>query len=449
MTRSQGPRWDGMLHWVLPAMLTLGAATVLLSGRDLAKMFLDLQNGGGVPMHPAVPWLQRIVSLLLVVIAVERLATHFSLRRPLPSPLLAWTFVSYWAATVAVPAFFGSHPKISHEYLYPLVIGMAGMVATERERGKVVDAARTALFLFMLAGVALIPVDAPLVLDSLYRQGLMQGVPRFGGLAPHAVAMGMFAQVFLLCLWARPFSNRWLNRFAWALGLGVLFFAQSKTSWIAFVVCSIAMLGVRHGANVWRRIGDPRENAFGIVFCIGVIAVVGALLALILVGNVETAAASFLDTPEGAQLMTLNGREQIWAIAMEEWHANQLFGYGPGLWDGDFRAAIGMANATSAHNQFLDTLARSGSVGAAVLVLYAIVLVVLSIRSARQTGGLSLALMLALALHSISEVPLLLFGYGTEFFTHLLLLITIATASAPRVEVLPARARQNNYKVAS
>lgn len=449
MTRSQSQRREGFLHWVLPVMLSLGAITVLLSGRDLARMFLDLQNAGGVPMHPAVPWLQRIVSLLLVVIAVERLANHFALRRQLPSPLLTWTFLSYWTATVAIPAFFGSHPQISHEYLYPVVIGMAGMVATEHERGKVVDAARTALFLFLVASVALVPVDPTLVLDSLYRQGLLPGVPRFGGLAPHAVAMGMFAQVFLLCLWARPFSNAWLNRFAWALGLGVLFFAQSKTSWVAFVVCSLAMLAVRHGQNVWRRIGDPRESAFGIVFCLGVIAVVGALLALILVGNVEATAANFLDTSEGAQLMTMNGREQIWVIAMEEWHANQLFGYGPSLWDGDFRASIGMPNATSAHNQFLDTLARSGSIGAAVLVLYAIVVVVLSIRYARRTGGLSLALMLALALRSVSEVPLILFGYGTEFFTHLLLLVTIASAAAPRVEVVTAPARHNNYKVAS
>ena len=64
----------------------------------------------------------------------------------------------------------------------------------------------------------------------------------------------------------------------------------------------------------------------------------------------------------------------------------------------------------------MDTLARSGSVGAAALVLYAAVLLVLSVRYARATGGFSLALFLALALRSISEVPLLLFGYGTELF---------------------------------
>ena len=72
----------------------------------------------------------------------------------------------------------------------------------------------------------------------------------------------------------------------------MLFFAQSKTSWIAFVVCGIAMLLVRHG-GVWRRLSDPRESAFGIMLCVGVIGVVAALLGLILLGNVETHAVRF------------------------------------------------------------------------------------------------------------------------------------------------------------
>jgi hypothetical protein len=68
-------------------------------------------------------------------------------------------------------------------------------------------------------------------------------------------------------------------------------------------------------------------------------------------------------------------------------------------------------------------------VGAAALVFYALVLLVLSIRYARASGGLTLALFVALALRSISEVPLLLFGYGPELVTHVLLLMTLATAA--------------------
>jgi O-antigen ligase len=100
-----------------------------------------------------------------------------------------------------------------------------------------------------------------------------------------------------------------------------------------------------------------------------------------------------------------------------------------------------MPHATSAHNQFMDTLARSGTVGAVGLSIYACVLLAMSVRYARATGGLSLALFLALALLSVSEVPLMLFTYGTESFTHLLLVITLASAAGARTPVAQGRAR--------
>jgi O-antigen ligase len=446
--RSAGPQ--GFLPLMLPLMLGLAAVTVLLSGRNLSQMFLDLAVGGGMQLHPAVTWLQRGVSLVLVLIAAERLVNHAVARRPVPSPLLVGVFIAYWLTTVAAPALFGAHRQISHEYLYTLLIGLAGLVATDAEGDRVVDGARTALFLFLAASAAMIVIDPGMVLDTMYRQGLLPGVPRFGGLATHPVAMGMFAQTFLLCLWVHPFRRRWLTALGWILGLAALFMAQSKTSWIAFFLCSIAMLAVRRGGQWWRRVGDPREGEFGIVACLGVIVVVAAIVGVFLFGDVGDQAANFLSTDEGAQLMSMTGRDQIWVVAREEWHASPVFGYGPGLWDDAFRASINMPNATNAHNQFLDTLARSGTVGAVGLVLYAIVLLVLSVRYAKATGGLSLALFIALALRSISEVPLLLFGYGTELFTHLLLLVTLASAAAERVEAVAVTpVRRENWRVAS
>jgi hypothetical protein len=68
-------------------------------------------------------------------------------------------------------------------------------------------------------------------------------------------------------------------------------------------------------------------------------------------------------------------------------------------------------------------------VGASALVLYASTLLVMSVWHARATGGLSLALFIALALRSVSEVPLLLFGYGPELITQVLLLMTLVSAS--------------------
>ena len=440
-------RTTGFLHWVFPAMLTVVALTALLSGRDLSQTFSELAGPGGV-QHPLVPWAQRLVSVILLAASAERIVSHISWHKQMPSPLLTTAFITYWLCSVAASALFGTHPHIAHEYLYPLVFGAAALLTTAPERERILAASRNALFLFMLIGVALIPVMPSLVMDASYRQGLIPGLPRHGGLAPHPVAMGMFAVTGLLCLWTKPFSRRWVSRMAWLLGLSVLFIAQSKTAWIAFLLCSISMLAVRKGPTAWRRLGDPGDSAFGVVACLSAIAIAFGLILALVFFDVGSDVASFFDTAQGAQLASMTGRDQIWAIALDEWRANPLFGYGPLLWSEEFRASINMPNATSAHNQFMDTLARSGSVGAAGLVLYALTLLVLSVRYAGSTQGLSLALFLALALLSVSEVPLILFGYGTELFAHLLLIIVLASAASERSPVTEARARPI-YRTAS
>ena len=443
-------RSSGFLHLVFPAMLGLVALTFLLSGRDFSVVANDMAAAvGGDPVrHPAVLWTQRGVSLLLLAVSAERILSHITLNKPIPSMVLAWTFFGYWFTSVAATALFSAHPQMSHEYLYSLVVGMAAALAGPVERDKVLDAARNALIMFLLAGVLLIPVMPNLVLHSDYSQGLIPGLPRLTGLASHSVALGMLAQIGLLLLWSRPFSRRWLNRFAWLLCIGVLFLSQAKTAWVAFVICTVFMLVIRGGGSFSRRLGNPSGRSFGVMTCLGFIAVVLLLLAALLIGDIQTEVAGFFATSEGGQLLSLTGRDRIWAIAIEEWESNPLFGYGHSLWDAEFRASIGMENATNAHNQFMDTLARSGSVGAVGLVLYAIALLTLSIRYAKATGGLSLALFLSLALRSISEVPMGLVGYGFELFTHLLLIVTVASAAAARRPAAPLAAPGHRYRMA-
>jgi hypothetical protein len=78
-------RTNGFLHWVLPAMLALLGLAVLLSGRDLALVFMELQTGEGFG-GPVVTWGQRLVSLLLLAAAAERVVNHLALHKHLPSP---------------------------------------------------------------------------------------------------------------------------------------------------------------------------------------------------------------------------------------------------------------------------------------------------------------------------------------------------------------------------
>ena len=433
-------RSHGYLHLIFYAMVVMVALSTLLSGRDLSFINLNVQDGP-VTRHPIMRWLQPLLSLLMLTVAGERILSYWFRRdKTVQVPLaLLMSYIIFWLGTVAAPAFLGAHPNVSHDYAYPLVIGIAAVLVTGFERDMAFKAARDVLFLLMAASLLLIPIKSGLVLETTYTQGLLPGVPRLAGLAVHAVSLSILAHLGLICLLTIPYEKKWLNRMAWVVGLIVLFLAQSKTTWIAFVLSWICFVYVRQGAAFLRRVGDPVRPEFGIFSILMVMLAVLAVGLVLMLGDLGTRINIFFNSAEGAQLASLTGRDKIWAIAYDEWQRNPIFGYGPLIWESDFRNSIGMPNATHAHNQFMDTLSRSGIVGAVALSIYALILLVMSVRYARESKGLTLALFVLLAMRSVSEVPLSLFGYGAEFIAHLLLLMALA-ASASDVRIRTSQA---------
>ncbi len=430
----RGPT-TGLLHWTFPAMLLVGALAAATSGRDLTQSFSDLQ-AIAEPTRPTIlVWVQRAVSLLLLLAALEQILNHIALQRRTPSPTLLAAFIAFWVGTIGAPAVLGAHPAISHELLYAPAVGIAACLVGASERDRILHAARDALMVLMLAGLLAVAVRPTLVLDPSYDAGLLAGVPRFAGLTPHAVTQGSLAQGATLLLWAFPYRHRWTNRAAWALTLGVLLIAQSKAAWIACGVCLGAMAAVRHGNALRRGLADPRQSQSASLMLIGLGALVLASTVAVIVGDAGTRVSDFLESPEGARMATLTGRDRIWAIAAQEWRSHPVFGYGLTLWDAAYRARIDLPHATHAHNQFMDDAARAGSVGVIALVVYAAVLLVMSVRYARATGGLSIAFFLSLALRAVSEVPLTLLGYGSELFMQGLFLVILSATTLER----PAR----------
>jgi O-antigen ligase len=425
-------RSHGYMHLIFYALLLTAALGSLLAGRDFAGAGMNFAQAAAPERHPIMKLAQPLISLLILTVAGERIVMHWlrrdeSARAPL---LLLATFLLFWVGTVAAPALLGANPYLAHDYVYPLVMGIAALLVSGAERDLAFRAARNALVLFVAAGLLLIPFKASLVLDTSYIQGLVPGVPRLAGLASHPVTLGLLSQLGLLCLMAFPYQQVWLTRLAWVIGLGSLFMAQSKTAWIAFVLSSACLLAVQRVPEWWGRVSNPVQRPdSGIVSVLMFMVAVATMALVLMFADLEARWDSFFDSAQGAQFASLTGRDLIWAIAYDEWQRNPLFGYGPTLWDENFRAIIGLPNATSAHNQFMDTLSRSGSVGALALTIYALVLLLLSLRYARASRGISLALFVALALRSVSEVPLALFGYGADLITHILLLITLAAAA--------------------
>lgn len=437
-------RSHGYLHLIFYAMVLMVALSTILSGRDLSLANLNFEEAPVTLRHPIMQWLQPMLSLLMLTVAGERILSYLLGReKSISTPLvLLSSYIIFWLGTVISPALLGAHPNISHDYAYPLIIGIAAVLVSGVERDVAFKAARNALFVFMVASLLFIPIKSGMVLETTYSQGLLPGVPRLAGLAAHAVSLAILAQLLLICLLTIPYERKWVNRLAWGIGLTVLFLAQSKTTWIAFFLSWICFIAVRQGPTFFRRVGDPVHPQFGIVSILMVMLAVLAVGLVLMFGDLGTRINIFFNSAEGAQLASLTGRDKIWAIAYDEWQRNPIFGYGPLIWDSNFRISIGMPNATHAHNQFMDTLSRSGVVGAAALLIYALVLMVMSVRYARESKGLTLALFVLLFLRSISEVPLSLFGYGAEFIAHLLLLMALA-ASARDVRI---RISQENPK---
>jgi len=432
-------RAHGYLHLIFYAMVLLVALGTILSGRDLSIANLNMEEARATPRHPLMQWTQPLVSLLMLTAAGERILSRWLRRDKTASApfALLMGFIIFWLCTVAAPAFLGAHPNVSHDYVYPLIFGIAALLVTGTESDMAFKAARNALLLFMLASLLLIPIQPALVLETTYTQGLLPGVPRLGGLAAHAVSLSVLAQLGLICLLAFPYRRAWLNRLAWMVGLTVIFLAQSKATWVSFVLCWICFIAVRKGSDFSRRFSDPARPGIGVLSILLLMLAVLVIGLVLMFGDLGTRIDTFFNSAEGVQLSSLTGRDKIWAIAYEEWRRNPVFGYGPLIWETDFRISIGMPNATHAHNQFMDTLSRSGTVGAAALALYAVMLLVMSLRYVRKSKGLTLALFVLLAIRSISEVPLLLFGYSPELIAHLLLLMAIA-AMANDARILKA-----------
>lgn len=423
---SAARRGHGILHWMFYPMLFALAVATFLSPRSFE---LADEATMALARHPAAVWTSRLVSLFLLVASSERVFSWLIARRREPADGRGWlmlVFATYWITNVALPAAFGAKPAFSHEFAYCLFIGLGVLAMTPDEAGRALLVARNALLLFVLASILAALVRPDLVLDRAYVGGLIPGMTfRFAGLAPHANSMGSIAAFGLLLLWARPYSNWPLLIAGWVLGGSALLATQSKTAWLAFAVAGLTLLLFRRGPALKHAFGR-RSAAPAIAIALSVSMLVLAAAAwLLMFGGGFDKLSRFLHSRQGANLLTLVGRIEIWQVAIGEWLRNPVFGYGPTTWDLPYRLAIGISYAFHAHNQLFNALASAGTVGALGLLAYFALLAWAALRTSRPSAGLSLALFLVILMRSVSEVPLSIQRYGPEQMVHFLLLVVV------------------------
>ncbi len=422
-------------HGLLPYIfypLTFGNIILgLTSGRNLSAVIDPSQANVNVELPPSPYYIMcgRIITLLVLFAACQRIVRqlmHYGNKPSVPVFLIV-TFLFFFFTNVFTTAFFGAHPSLEHDYVYFVLVGTALLLLTKGEEDISICVLRNASFVFLVISAGVLFWNPGLVMDNKYIEGIIPGFTyRYSGLASHPNSLGLMTTLFLLCLWNHPFSSRSINLSAWIVGGASLLLTQSKTSWIGFILCLFCMGYFKYGDYFKRRFFDYKNPVLSILFIFTIMTISGTLLGVVMFGNIGSKIDSFFASSTGSSLMTMTGRTQIWQIALDEWRRSPVFGYGLTIWGEAHRAKIGMPMAVTAHSQFYQTLASSGVVGLAGLFVYATTLLWFTLKTAKSSQGLTLAIFFLLFLRSISEVSLAITGHWDIVeFAHLLLLTVI------------------------
>ncbi|WUR14821.1 O-antigen ligase family protein [[Empedobacter] haloabium] len=424
-------REQGLVPYFFYLSLLSSALAVALSSRDLSlpDELVSVATG----KHPIAAWTGRFATIFMLLTCAERILHRITTPgpgRPLPK-LLMFGFFTFYVATIVSPAFFARHPNFAHEYVHVLIIATALMLFTPKEADLSVKTMRNAIFWFLLASFAFLLVRRSHVLMTGYHGIIPFLTVRYAGLASHANTLGPLTVIFLLCLWHRPFDNRKLTWAAGALGMFSLILSQSKTSWISLLLAGCCFAWFRHRDEIAARLTDHRRPLVSVALVGGAMLAMLGMGMLIMFGDVGNHIAQAMNSNQGASLSSFSGRDQIWRVAQEEWDRNPVFGYGLTIWNPAFLIAIRMPFAVHAHSQFYQTAVSAGWVGVIGLIIYVAVLAYLAVRTARASGGVTLAFFVIVFIRGISEVPLSMTGIAMETLAHLMLIIVLTAYYVP------------------
>ncbi|WP_432741246.1 O-antigen ligase family protein [Methylobacter sp. G7] len=373
-------------------------------------------------------WISRANTTFILFAACQWLTSrlmHYGSKPNAPT-LLIIAFLFLFFTNVFIPAFFSTHPSLSHQYVYMALLGVASLLFAQEKEETAIHAFRNSIFIFLVVSAGFITWNPGLVFSKNYLAGVIPGLTyRYAGLADHPNTLGSMATLFLLCLWSKPFPSRWINFLGWTIGYLSLVLAQSKTCWIVFILCMSCLGYFKYGDFLKQRLLDFKNPILPAIFIIMSMITASIVLGVVMFSDIGSKFNSFFSTREGSDLMTMTGRTMIWEVALNEWNHNPLFGYGLTIWDDAHRARIGMPWAVTAHSQFYQSLASAGTVGVSGLLIYVTTLFWFALKTAKSSRGLTIAIFLMLSVRGISEVPLTIIGFDFDALTHALLLMII------------------------
>jgi exopolysaccharide production protein ExoQ len=382
-------------------------------------------------------WLGRCVSygslgLSLLVVATSIFSREQrSERRGLPLLLgfLAMV-VGPFMSTVG-----GTEAGFKQFLIYGPVVFSAGyLLQTDDDPQWIVRHLKAILLVYLYGSVAAV-VLAP-------AWALTQGAPpiipgfttRVHGIATHSNGLGVIALTFLLLERSFPAGRSW-GKLNAVVALGLLVAAQSKTVWMAslLILLYLGFSSISRATSV----SVTTHGRVPVALVCGIAALFVACCVVILEPPFVARIVQRLHADGVTESYgTLTGRTQIWAITLDSWRDNPVFGYGPDLWSVDYRLkyAPQMVSTTGmAHNQFIQALGESGVIGLAGLLAYCVVLIVYSIRSSNRWKGLSVCVLIMLLTRMVTEAPLRNYSIDAQFFLHFSLFMLFVLFERARV----------------
>lgn len=410
-------RIEATERW-LPVVLVAIAGILLTAGGVLNSKNLQFASLGAnfIETAPsqAFVWLSRLGSLAVVSVCVPYFIAKLLLRKKetnsrvsLPVAIIVFFGISNFL----LPGLFGQVASVDHRSFYPIILMLAVHSATQNGVDPALKTLKWFLVLFLAVSLLFIVIDSSRVLAPGYKGWIPGMSSRFWGLAPHANAIGPMAGLLIFLELLVSEKRVVLRLFVFAIAAAVLLLAQSKTA-IGAVMLGLAIVAYCRLAPS-QTSNEPRKLHWGhgAALIFGILGS-GLLLVLSMTGIIDHTLSRLDGSEISNSVQTMSGRSAIWETAFREFLANPIFGYGPTLWDENYRRSVGLNFAYHAHNQVFQTLAEAGFVGFVGLLAFILITIVLCVRASQPTRGISVAILLLFLFRCVTEVPLHPTGIG-------------------------------------
>lgn len=391
----------GVMMVYLWLMILAPALRIMTAPREYLTD-ADATLAGYTAISGPVTWALRLSTVAIVSVAGVVMLMALIRRQKLSGGTFLAVGLGAVFTTMLTSAGLGTKPAFIHQSLYTVLM-LATLLVMPRIAPEQVAIQAKRVLAFLMIGSLVLAVIQPAHYVQTGYVGIIPGFHyRLHGLAPHANSLAPLALLYLiLAYWVRG-KNPW-HMLGVVSAAAVLVLSQSKTIWLTALLIVFVIVVTR----VSRQFGQELRSArigWGTITALG--AYMGAGLMLLWMFSGE-ASRVFHALMADSDVSTLTGRTDIWRVTLDTWRKSPWFGYGPNLWDLDFRIRHhGALAAWHAHNQFLQALGEAGIVGLTSMLTYLAALVYYAVRFAGPTRGVTLALLLLILSRTMTEVPI-------------------------------------------